>query len=351
MRRLVELLTEYAAENKGHMSCVALTHAPEQPDIEEDLKRFADFHPVRGKAKYIASAASITRKLNPDFALVGHIGLSPAALMLKKCGLLRSYGVVLHGREVWGRSGWLDRIAARNANYLISTTNHTARIFCARNGIRWENARVIPLGLGERNARRPEGSSSNGTLQILTVGRLVSADNYKGVDTLIQATAKMLASGVPAHLNIVGGGNDVPRLKNICRESGLNGSVSFWGWVSDKQLEHFYRSCDVFAMPSAKEGFGIVFLEAMQYGKPCIGGDHGGTPEVIDHGVDGFLVQHGDVSRLSTLLTEFALKPGLRRRMGENARNKVIRFYLYPQLRQRWFAFLDEAVGNGRMVR
>jgi phenylalanine-4-hydroxylase len=60
-----------------------------------------------------------------------------------------------------------------------------------------------------------------------------------------------------------------------------------------------YDACELFALPSGGEGFGLVFLEAMSHGKPVIGGAHGGTPETIEEGISGYLVQHGDVAQLA----------------------------------------------------
>jgi len=99
-------------------------------------------------------------------------------------------------------------------------------------------------------------------------------------------------------------------------------------------------------MPSKKEGFGIVFLEAMRYGKPCIGGNYGGTPEVITHGVDGYLVNYGDVDQLVRYLVEFSQRPEIRRGMGLKGYEKVKARYLFSHMRDKWFALLDELIGK-----
>jgi glycosyltransferase involved in cell wall biosynthesis len=76
-------------------------------------------------------------------------------------------------------------------------------------------------------------------------------------------------------------------------------------------------------MPSKKEGFGIVFLEAMRSGKPCIGGNHGGTPDVIEHGKSGFLVEYGNIDELANQIRVLADDPALRQTMGERGRALV----------------------------
>jgi glycosyltransferase involved in cell wall biosynthesis len=84
-----------------------------------------------------------------------------------------------------------------------------------------------------------------------------------------------------------------------------------------------YDACDVFALPSRGEGFGLVFLEAMSRAKPVIGGAHGGIPDVIDDGVTGYLVQHGDLTQLADRLKTLLTDEPLRRSMGQRALERV----------------------------
>ena len=179
-------------------------------------------------------------------------------------------------------------------------------------------------------------------LKALMVGRLSVDDRYKGVDVLIEAIAKARGDGAKVHLSVVGDGNDRRRLRELTSRLGLDGSVTFLGAVSDAKLHHLYQACDVFAMPSKGEGFGFVFLEAMRYGKPCIGGNFGGTPEVIDHGMDAYLVNYGDVDQLTRYMLELSRSPALRQDMGLKAFEKVQARYLFSQMRDNWFHLLDE---------
>ena len=95
------------------------------------------------------------------------------------------------------------------------------------------------------------------------------------------------------------------------------GHVFFAGVTGHDELVKYYEACDVFVMPSHAEGFGIVFLEAMAFGKPVIGGNHGGTPDVIRDGVTGFLVEYGDVNGLTSRILSLLQDEGLRKQMGQ----------------------------------
>jgi glycosyltransferase involved in cell wall biosynthesis len=236
----------------------------------------------------------------------------------------------------------MDRLAASGADFIVATTNYTAREFSAHNGIPLERFRIVPLGIrdevvGNGGCER----KTAGSLKVFTVGRLAARECYKGVDTLIKALPEARAGDLDVTLTVAGEGDDMARLKQICADLKMNDYVTFLGSVSNERLRQLYRDCDVFAMPSKGEGFGIVFLEAMCYGKPCIGGNHGGTPEVIDQASNGYLVDHGDVSQLVVYLRALAGQPDLRQQMGRKAQEQVASTYLFPHLQRRWFSLLN----------
>jgi glycosyltransferase involved in cell wall biosynthesis len=265
--------------------------------------------------------------------------------MIYRMGLAKSYALVLHGTEAWTRASLTLRIAASGARFIIATTRFTAAEFARCNGCDYQNIYILPLGLKESSLpEEPAASSIGPVFKVLTVGRFSAGERYKGADTLIRVMAVAKQTEIAMSLTIVGGGDDLPRLRELSRALGVNDRVTFLNSVSEQQLQERYRDCDVFAMPSRSEGFGIVFLEAMRWGKPCIGGNHGGTPEVITDGHDGFLVEFGDVNTTFDRLSQLASNPDLRRQMGANARRTVASRFLFPHLRQRWWTFVDSAL-------
>ncbi|MBI4507924.1 MAG: glycosyltransferase family 4 protein, partial [Chloroflexi bacterium] len=140
----------------------------------------------------------------------------------------------------------------------------------------------------------------------------------------------------------VGDGDDRPELERLAEESGVAQRVVFAGTKVGEELATYYRACDVFVMPSIKEGFGIVFLEAMAFGKPVVGGNHGGTPEAVQDGVTGFLVQYGDESALADRLSLLLRDAELRARMGEAGRRHVAAQYTFGHFSERLTGVLAE---------
>jgi phosphatidylinositol alpha-1,6-mannosyltransferase len=112
-------------------------------------------------------------------------------------------------------------------------------------------------------------------------------------------------------------------LKDLARKSGVSMHVHFITGLSYGELSACYAAADIFALPSRGEGFGFVYLEAMARSKPVIGGAHGGAPEVIQDGVTGYLVQHGDSIQLATSIDAILSNPELARQMGQRGRERV----------------------------
>lgn len=233
-----------------------------------------------------------------DTLIVGHIGPAPLAYLLHKFGCIKRYFVILHGIEAWRRVSIFERYAARSAERVIATTHYTSNVFSRINKIDESLLRVIPICTEEVPILPQQGIQLKGGFKMLCVARLAASERYKGVDHVFQALAKLKSQYPEIHLNVVGDGDDRARLQCYAEELGVVDQVTFWGHLSDKERNAAYTDCDVFVMPSKMEGFGVVFLEAMSHGKPCIGGNHGGTPEVIERGKSGFLVEYGDVESL-----------------------------------------------------
>ncbi len=229
-----------------------------------------------------------------DHVICGHIFMLPVAWLARRLNPRLTYSLVAHGIEVWRPFNTIERTALRGAS----------RILCVSDFTRQELLRHCPLPDGRAvvlaNSLDPDFEIAAGRPlaecppHILTVSRLSPTDRYKGVETLIEAMPAVRAQIPAARLRIVGRGGDLPRLMNLAHKLQVADAVDFLGYVEDARLRDELRNCRLFALPSRKEGFGLVFLEAMAHGRPCLGARAGGIPEVISPET-GVLPEYGDV--------------------------------------------------------
>ena len=311
MRLYLKALCEIAGP-AGRVDSIVLN---DQPGRDERLARYADgrlgqhIGCARNKMRFIRETMRLAR--HADVLVCGHMHHLALARLVKVFNPRLEYYLVAHGIEVWRPYSWLERLAQLGARRILCVSEYTRRQLLRFNpALAPERAVVVFNTLDpyfSANSTSPFGSAFAHP-RILTVSRLLSTDTYKGVDTMIEALPLVRREFPFAHLRIVGNGDDLPRLQALAGKLGVAGVVHFTGTIDDEALRHEYATCDLFALPSRKEGFGLVFLEAMTYGKPCLGARAGGVPEVINDAV-GQLAEYGNIPELAAAVADVVRHP------------------------------------------
>ena len=145
---------------------------------------------------------------------------------------------------------------------------------------------------------------------ILSVNRL---SQEKRIDVLIDAVAKMTRD---AHIAIASTGPAEVALRSRVEELNLTDTVSFLGFIHDKDLAPLYRLADVFAIPSEAELQSLATMEAMACGLPVVAADAYALPELIHHEINGYLFQRGNSEEMAHYLDLVVRDKGLRKQMG-----------------------------------
>jgi len=169
----------------------------------------------------------------------------------------------------------------------------------------------------------PPRSSSAPT--ILFVGGL---EPRKGLEFLVRAMAYVKAEVSGARLIAVAktgfrGTDEVDTFRQLAEGVGVSDSIEFHESVSQERLLSFYSDCDLLALPSRNEGWGLSLMEAMACGKPVVASRVGGVPELVRDGVDGILVEPADVRAIADAVVKLLRDKGLRKRMGRAGRERV----------------------------
>ncbi|MBI3466420.1 MAG: glycosyltransferase family 4 protein [Planctomycetes bacterium] len=247
-----------------------------------------------------------------------HLGLAPVALPLALRGA--KLAVFLLGIESWRPLGVWQRLALSRAHVIAAISEHTIQRFVRANP-EYADRDIKICHLGATNLSASTSPAGHGNFALI-VGRMSSQERYKGHDQLLQIWPDVLREIPTATLLIAGDGDDRPRLEAKAATLGLGGGVQFLGRVPNERLAALYRDCAFFVMPSRDEGFGLVFLEAMQAGKACIGGA-GAAAEIIADGRTGFVIDPADRQQLSTAVRRLFLDSSLRDSMGHAGKQVV----------------------------
>ncbi len=339
MRMIVRMLEE--SGRPFHIVSLLDDEASRPPELQSRAAVCAG-----SKLAFLRHTMRLAAEHKRDAAIAGHPGLLPVVWALRRLRLCSAYAVVLHGIEAWKRLSPVHRLAARDAHTIVATTQYTAREFCFFNRVDFSRCVVIPLA-AERVHGGPRREPPQGEVRLLTVSRLSTADQYKGVDSVFKAVRLGIDTGLRVSLDVAGDGDDLDRLRRLSHQLGLDQAVRFHGAVSEEKLSELYSSAHIFAMPSKKEGFGIVFLEAMAAGLPCIGGNHGGTPEVIEHGVSGFLVEYGDAEQIWQYVQALADSPSLYQAVSEGARGRALHVLTFENMSAAWRSIFASLPARG----
>lgn len=171
---------------------------------------------------------------------------------------------------------------------------------------------------------------------VLTVARMYPR---KRLGDLLHAAVRVVARLPGVRFRIVGDGPEGAALRSLHARLRLGTAVTFLGDVSAAELAVEYVNADCFCLPSAQEGFGIVFLEAMTAGLPIVACRAAAVPEVVVHDATGVLVPVRDPEALAGALERVLTQPSLAKQLGAAGQARVNGFDLVPITRR----FLEAA--------
>jgi glycogen synthase len=236
---------------------------------------------------------------------------------------------------IWRRA---DRVVA-----VCESLGRLAEVSCP--GIRYS---VVPNGVdldlfypATRTAHAVEQKTA--PVRCLAVARLVER---KGLGDLIRAFA-LLPRG-RFELEIVGEGPDALLLRQLTEELGVSREIRFSGSLDRRAVAERYRAADLFTLPSGAEAFGNVFAEALASGLPIVGSNVGGIPELVEHGVNGLLVDPGKPESLAQAIRYLAEDPELCSQMRIRNRAKAEARLEWSQVTGRYLSIYESVLDQLR---
>ncbi|MFN6472714.1 MAG: glycosyltransferase [Nostoc sp. SerVER01] len=247
----------------------------------------------------------------PTIIISTHVNYATACYIIKLITGI-PYWVVAHGLEVWDIDNKITKLALRKADKIISVSNYTHQRLLEERDIDYHKIVVLPNTFDAKQFQiqpKPAYLLKRYNLRheqpiILTVTRLGRMAKYKGYDQIIHALVKVRSHIPDVHFILAGKGDDLPRIKTLVNSLNLQDSITIAGFIPDEELCDHYNLCDVFAMPSKGEGFGIVYLEALACGKPVLAGNQDGSVDPLAQGKLGCLVDPDNVEQITDNLIQ-----------------------------------------------
>lgn len=305
---------------------------------------FRGFH--RRKAEFMIQALRLARD-KPRLIFAGHPNLAPTALAMKAIARNSRTIVGAHGIEIWQPLSLVRRSALRRADLVMVPSAYTLEKASLAQGVPANRILKIPwpldsgfLALSESGPALSAPPGFPCGMVVLSVGRWSSAERYKGADILIRAVAQLSSSFAELQLVLAGPGDDIGRLKKEAQDSGIAQRVHFFPSVSRRELAAFYFRSELFALPSTGEGFGLVLLEAMAFGKAVIAANAGGIPDVVRHEREGLLVVPS-VEALSAGLRRLLSDPVLRTELGMRGQERVQTEFSFSRFQENLSSAID----------
>ena len=285
----------------------------------------------------------------PKLIITGHLNFTVAAYWLKQLTNI-PYWTVAHGIEAWDIKNPALHTALHHADLILAVSSYTRDRLIKEQNLDPNKISVLyntfdadkfvpaskPTYLLDRYQLKPEQPI------ILTVGRLSASEQYKGYDQIIRAIPKIRDLIPDVHYIIVGKGDDKSRIDQLITELKLENCVTLAGFVPDAELCDYYNLCDLFAMPSKGEGFGIVYLEALACGKPVLGGNQDAAIDALCHGKLGALVNPDDVDEIAQTIIQIlqSTYPNPLMYQPESLRQQVIDTFGFEQFQKTLAGYL-----------
>lgn len=274
--------------------------------------------------------ASLHESISSETIIIGHINLLPIGVFAKILNPKIKIVLIIHGIEAWGdrrfrKFTWRDRFMIDYfVSKILSVSNYTAEKILKNTSFSKKNIILFPNVI-DAPKKWVEYSQERTGRNLLTVTRLSDSEKQKRVDIIIKALPEIKIKYPDIHLHIVGDGNLKKDLAVLSESLGVHSNITFHGRASNETLNNLYNKSDIFVLPSEKEGFGIVYLEAWKAGLPVVAARATAIPEVVDDGVDGLLIYPVSPSVLAKSLENLLDNAEIRNKMINAGRNKILK--------------------------
>jgi glycosyltransferase involved in cell wall biosynthesis len=307
----------------SQLVCLTAADTPNSRAVASAVKRYVVALRKRGQLSCIARLTSLFRNVRPDVVQSHMFHTNLYTVIAARMAGVPVVITTEHGKNLWKKHihHLLEHLVISPlADMRVAVSQDIMRIRIASGDVSGAKITVIPPCVVVPD--KPVMPGNNKTLKILAIGRLVDAKDYP---TLLQAFERLLSMEMPARLTFIGDGPEKEALEKLASALNIQQAVCFAGFRDD--VQEWLEQADVVVFSSVREGTPVAMLEAMAAGVPVVATRVGGIPDVIDHGISGMLIPSRDSAALAERLRCLAEDSGLRRRLGDGGRLKILESY------------------------
>lgn len=257
-----------------------------------------------------------------DIVLMSHVNLLMPGVLIKMIKPKVKLVLITHGIEVWRPfAAWKRRMLGK-VDLFLPVSHFTKDKMKQLYGLPEEKFSVMnncldpfleePLQKNKATHLLERYGLDSSSRVLLTVSRMVDTEQYKGYDRVLESLPALIPHYPNLRYLLVGkyDSAEKQRLDAIIKKLGLQHKVIFTGFVPDEEMALHFKLADLFIMPSEKEGFGIVFIEAMFYGLPVIAGNKDGSVDALCNGELGTIVDPDNLAEISAAIKKILDNPG-----------------------------------------
>jgi glycosyltransferase involved in cell wall biosynthesis len=230
----------------------------------------------------------------------------------------------------------------KDADAIVTVTDTESRALAA-SGLTPAKIHRVGVGIDPEEFAGGEAGRFRGRFRLegALVLQVSTLSRAKGAIDLVEAMKVLWNTGSDARLVLLGPSTGDFEKYFTSQPEHIRERILMLGMTDETTKKDAFAACDLFVMASSADSFGTVYLEAWLYGKPVIGAEAGGVPDVVSQGRDGLLVRFGDHVELADAVSKLLADAELRRRLGEAGRRKVLEEFTWDAVFGRLASVLD----------